>query len=121
MQRRTNSRQGERCSGEHDAVTPESTSGARMRSLPPFRPRGHTSRQKSRGQSLVEFALVLPVFLVFLAAALDLGRVFYATVSLNNAAREGVFEASKHPDAFGAGQSCDASDAGRIVCRVQFE
>jgi Flp pilus assembly protein TadG len=93
-----------------------------MRSLLPFRRRrGEKSRQKSRGQSLVEFALVLPVFLVFLAAALDLGRVFYANISLNNAAREGAFEASKHPASFGAGQSCDASDAGRIVCRVQNE
>jgi PKD repeat protein len=91
-----------------------------MRSLLPFRRRGHTS-QKSRGQSLVEFALVLPVFLVFLAAALDLGRVFYANITLNNAAREGAFEAAKHPASFGAGQSCDASDAGRIVCRVKFE
>jgi PKD repeat protein len=92
-----------------------------MRSLLPFRRRGHTSRQKSRGQSLVEFALVLPVFLVFLAAALDLGRVFYANITLNNAAREGAFEGAKHPASFGAGQSCDASDAGRIVCRVKFE
>src|SRR2546421_4181820 len=120
MQRRTNSRQGERCSAEHDPVLPES-SGARMRSLLPSRRRhGQKSRQKSRGQSLVEFALVLPVFLVFLAAALDLGRVFYANISLNNAAREGAFEAANHPAAFGAGQSCDASDAGRIVCRVKF-
>jgi PKD repeat protein len=93
-----------------------------MHSLLPFRRRhGQKSRQKSRGQSLVEFALVLPVFLVFLAAALDLGRVFYANISLNNAAREGAFEASKHPDAFGAGQTCDGTDAGRIVCRVQLE
>jgi PKD repeat protein len=93
-----------------------------MHSLHPFRRRrGEKSRQKSRGQSLVEFALVLPVFLVFLAAAIDLGRVFYANISLNNAAREGAFEASKHPASFAAGQTCDASDAGRIVCRVQLE
>src|SRR3982751_324375 len=110
MQRGTNSRQGERCSAEHDPVTSD-TSGARMRSLLSFRRRhGQKSRQKSRGQSLVEFALVLPVFLVFLAAALDLGRIFYANISLNNAAREGAFEASKHPQPFGAGQACDASD-----------
>jgi PKD repeat protein len=93
-----------------------------MRSLLPFRRRdGRVSRQKSRGQSLVEFALVLPVFLLFVAAALDLGRVFYANISMNNAARAGAFEAAKNPASFGAGQSCDASDAGRIVCRVQFE
>lgn len=92
-----------------------------MRSLLPFRRRGHPPRQKSRGQSLVEFALVLPIFLVFLAAALDLGRVFYANITLNNATREGAMEAAKRPAAFGAGQNCDASDAGRIVCRVKFE
>src|SRR5256885_3690900 len=121
MQRRTNSRQGERCSAEHDGVTPQ-TSGARMHSLLPSRRRhGQKSRQKSRGQSLVEFALVLPVFLVFLAAALDLGRVFYANISLNNAAREGAFEAANHPQQFAAGQTCDASDGGRIVCRVELE
>jgi PKD repeat protein len=89
-----------------------------MRSLLPFR-RGRG--RKSRGQSLVEFALVLPVFLVFLAAALDLGRVFYANITLNNAAREGAMEAARNPASFGAGQDCDASNAGRIVCRVQFE
>lgn len=85
------------------------------------RHRGHNSPRKSRGQSLVEFALVLPVFLLCLAGALDLGRVFFANISLNNAAREGAFEAAKHPTSFGAGQACDGSDAGRIVCRVQFE
>jgi PKD repeat protein len=93
-----------------------------MLNLLSFRRRhGQKPRQKSRGQSLVEFALVLPVFLVFLAAALDLGRVFYANISLNNAAREGAFEASKHPQAFGAGQACDGTNAGKIVCRVQLE
>jgi PKD repeat protein len=93
-----------------------------MRSLlPSRRQRGQKSRQKSRGQSLVEFALVLPVFLVFLAGALDLGRVFYANISLNNAAREGAFQAAKNPASFGAGQTCDASDRGKIVCRVQLE
>jgi PKD repeat protein len=89
-----------------------------MRSFIPFRRR---DGRKSRGQSLVEFALVLPVFLICLAAALDLGRVFFANISMNNAAREGAFEAARHPAAFGPGQDCDASDAGRIVCRVQFE
>jgi PKD repeat protein len=89
-----------------------------MRSFIPFRRR---DGRKSRGQSLVEFALVLPVFLVCLAAALDLGRVYFANISLNNAAREGAFEAAKHPASFAPGQNCDGSDAGRIVCRVQFE
>jgi hypothetical protein len=36
---------------------------------------------RTRGQSFVEFALVLPLFLLFLAATLDLGRVFYANIT----------------------------------------
>jgi len=32
-------------------------------------------KTRSRGQSLVEMALILPVFLLFFAAILDLGRV----------------------------------------------
>ncbi len=88
-----------------------------MRSLIPFR---RTGRRRTRGQSLVEFALILPVMLVMLAAALDLGRVFYAHITLNNAAREGAFEAAVNPDSFDAGQPCNTFD-NRVTCRVQLE
>jgi PKD repeat protein len=88
-----------------------------MRSLLPFRRRG---QRRSRGQSLVEFALILPVMLVFLAAALDLGRVFYATISLNNAAREGAFQAAETPDSFDSTQPCNTA-TNLVVCRVQLE
>ena len=77
-------------------------------------------RQRTLGQSFVEFALVLPLFLLFLAAALDLGRVFYANITLNNAAREGAFQAAKTPELFDAGQPCDQA-TNRVVCRVQNE
>ena len=83
------------------------------------RMRRHSS-QRTRGQSFVEFALVLPVFLLFLAATLDLGRVFYANITLNNAAREGAFQAAKTPDLFDDGQPCDQA-TNRVVCRVQNE
>jgi PKD repeat protein len=73
-----------------------------------------------RGQSLVELALVLPVLLALLAAALDLGRVFYATISLNNAAREGALAAAKAPASYQAGQPCDTT-TNIVVCRVQLE
>ena len=39
---------------------------------------------------MVEFALVLPIMLVLMAAAIDLGRVFYAYVAVENAAKEGA-------------------------------
>lgn len=75
---------------------------------------------RSRGQSLVEFALVLPLFLMFVAAALDLGRVFYANITLNNAAREGAMYAAQEPDRFVDNAPCDPA-TNNVVCRVQFE
>lgn len=77
-------------------------------------------RQRTLGQSFVEFALILPVFLLFLAATLDLGRVFYANITLNNAAREGAFQAAKTPNLYVSGQPCNEA-TNRVVCRVQEE
>ena len=73
-----------------------------------------------RGQSLVEFALVLPVMLILLAGALDLGRVFYANISLDGAAREGALQAARTPDSFIDAADCD-QDGNLVVCRVQME
>lgn len=50
----------------------------------PFRRRPH------RGQSLVEFALVLPMLLVLLLGIADFGRVFSAGIILEAAARNGA-------------------------------
>jgi PKD repeat protein len=77
-------------------------------------------RPRSRGQSLVEFALILPLLLLFLATVLDLGRIYYANISLLNAAREGAFQASKTPDSYQAGQPCNTA-TNLVVCRVQLE
>jgi PKD repeat protein len=80
-------------------------------------------RSRSRGQSLVEFALVLPLLLIFLATVLDLGRIYYANISLLNAAREGAFQASKTPGLFMSGQDCTPANTSTnmIICRVQLE
>jgi len=43
-----------------------------------------------RGQALVEFALVLPIFLLVMVALFDLGRAVFAYNTLTNAAREGA-------------------------------
>lgn len=48
------------------------------------------SSRRSRGQGLVEFALVLPVFLAILLSIFDLGRAVWANDALANAAREGA-------------------------------
>ena len=50
------------------------------------------SRKEKRedGQAMVEFALVLPIFLLILCGIIDFGWLFYNQLSLNNACREGA-------------------------------
>jgi Flp pilus assembly protein TadG len=48
------------------------------------------SRSRSRGQTLVEFALIAPVFILILLAIFDIGRGVFAYTSATNAAREGA-------------------------------
>ncbi len=48
------------------------------------------TRKGERGQTMVEFALVFPVFLLLLFGVLDFGRVVYAYNTISNAAREGA-------------------------------
>ncbi|MFC2054880.1 TadE/TadG family type IV pilus assembly protein [Chloroflexota bacterium] len=51
----------------------------------------HTLRRGSfRAQNLVEFALILPVLMLFLFGILDLGRIFHVLIAISNAAREGA-------------------------------
>jgi PKD repeat protein len=77
-------------------------------------------RPHSRGQSLVELALILPVLMLLIASALDLGRMFYSQVTITNAAREGAYEAAYKPTSFIANGNCDKV-TNRIMCRVLSE
>jgi hypothetical protein len=52
--------------------------------------------QKTRAQSLVEFAILLPVFLLIVLGIFDLGRVIYTLSALHNAAREGARYGAVH-------------------------
>ena len=54
----------------------------------------------SRGQSLVEFALLLPLLALLLVMALDFGRVFFGWVALTNMTRVGANFAGQHPNAW---------------------
>jgi hypothetical protein len=51
---------------------------------------------------LVEFALVLPVVLLILLLTIDVGRLYYGWVNLQNAARIGANYAALHPTAWGS-------------------
>lgn len=61
-------------------------------------PRGSRTR-KVRGQSLVEFALVLPLFLLLVFGIMDLGLAVFSYNSITNAAREGARLAIVNQDA----------------------
>lgn len=48
-----------------------------------------STRRRSRGQTLVEFAILLPIFILVLVGIFDAGRAVFAYHTANNAAREG--------------------------------
>ncbi len=45
---------------------------------------------RSRGQAIVEFALIFPIFLLLLLIAVDAGRLYFSLIQVHNAAREGA-------------------------------
>ena len=54
--------------------------------------------KREDGQAMVEFALILPIFLLILCGIIDFGWLFYNQLSLNNACREGARYAVVHTD-----------------------
>ena len=68
--------------------------GLKVWPLGDLRPLSRLKRQGERGQSLVEFALVLPVVILVLFGILDLGRVMDAYILVTHGAREGARQAS---------------------------
>ena len=47
-------------------------------------------RHRDRGQSLVEFAMAVPVFLVILLGMVEMGFAFDHALTINYASREGA-------------------------------
>jgi uncharacterized repeat protein (TIGR01451 family) len=87
-----------------------------MRRLIPNRPAG---KKRSRGQGLVEFALVLPILLLIFAAAADFGRAFYAYVAIENAVKEGAIYGARNPLCATTSTAC--IDPNNVRWRVQNE
>ena len=86
-----------------------------MRSSNPSR---RSRRARSRGQSLVELALIAPVFLILLMTAIDLGRLLYSQITITNAAKEGVLVASQG----GTWQpNAPCSDTNTVMCGALTE
>ena len=68
-------------------------------------------RRRFRGQGLVEFALVLPIFAMLLFGIIDFGRYVYTANAINNGTREGARSGSV---AFRPSPLCDG--LGREDC-----
>src|SRR5512142_69595 len=79
------------------------------------------ARRSWRGQSLVEFALVVPVFFFLLAGAIDFGRLFYTYVGVTNAAREGAAYAAAAQINANSVTSSDRADPANIQFRARQE
>lgn len=45
-------------------------------------------RRDGRGQTLVEFALIIPIFILIVMGIFDVGRAIYTYTTINNAAHE---------------------------------
>lgn len=121
MHPRTVSRDGERRPDQDVGTVAYHPWGLSMHRLKPRLWARH--RDRSPGQGLVEFALILPIMLTFFATALDLGRIAYAQVTVTNAAREGAFQASQTPTSFIAGQPCTSGNQSTnlVMCRTLLE
>lgn len=76
-------------------------------------------RPRSAGQALVELAIILPIMLLLLLAALDLGRMYYARITVVNAARSAAFYASESTTA-GSADLAGAVDAAINESRGSF-
>jgi PKD repeat protein len=60
--------------------------------------------------------------MVFVAAVLDLGRIAAAQIAVQNAAREGAFQAAKTPTDFDSTTGCPAGALTNVIyCRIKLE
>ena len=73
-----------------------------------------TGRFWRSGQALPEFAIVLPVLLLFIMGIVDFGRAIYAYNAVSNAARMGVRTAivNQNPDEISSRAAAQATSLG---------
>lgn len=57
-----------------------------------------TVQRSQRGQSVIEFAIVLPVLLLIALGAVDVGRVFFDYIGLRAAAMDAALYGARFPD-----------------------
>jgi Flp pilus assembly protein TadG len=79
--------------------------------------------KSQKGQSLVEFALVLPILIFILFGIIDFSRVFHAYLTIDHAGREAARAASIGEDIPTAVDIAvtDASGIGLIASKVRID
>jgi Flp pilus assembly protein TadG len=60
------------------------------------------SRRSAGGQALIEFALILPLLLILIVNAVNFGGLFFAWITVSNAARDGAQYMSRGSVAWGS-------------------
>ncbi len=73
----------------------------------------HYALRGSAGQALVELAMVVPLLALIFVGAAEVGRIAYAAIEVNNAARAGV--------AYACQSHITASDVANITLAAQTE
>lgn len=68
---------------------------------------------KERGAAAVEFAIILPLLMLFVGGIIDFGFVFNAQIGLAHAAREGV-----RVEAIGTGDGAATAEAAFVPIAV---
>ncbi|MBN1964840.1 MAG: pilus assembly protein [Anaerolineae bacterium] len=68
-------------------------------------------RRLERGQSLIEMIFIIPILLVLVGGAVDVGRAFIILVAVENAAGEGALYGSVNP-------ACLADDHSDTICQL---
>jgi hypothetical protein len=76
--------------------------------------------RRSAGQSLVEFALVIPIFLLLLCSLFDAGRLVYMNGVLSQAAREAARVASVEASWLGS-HDASCNKLGGPVCPATLD
>jgi len=82
--------------------------------------------KSEKGQGLVEFALVLPILLLFLLGIVEFGWLFNARISLTSAAREGarvaaVSNINHQAKATEAVESALSGTSGVVIISVGYD
>ncbi len=69
--------------------------------------------REDAGQAFVELALILPVFILLLVGAVEVGRIAYADIEVSNAARAGVAYAMQGHSTVAASEYTNIENAAK--------